>query len=364
MSKMRNNQGVVLLMTILILSGVLVVTLAAADLVMAGLKMNRLTGYSNLAFFASEAGMERAMWEARRNNYSLPEQSQEGVFENANIGNNSSYFVNYSSSTPYVTFQSICSYRGVKRSVEGAYLLGELPSCKPDCIGKNCGDDGCGGSCGSCAANEVCNLGICEAGEPASPSNLALSHTANNESFTVSWTAGSGNGGIGGCKMQFYTGSTWADISSAADVNCDTDLSEGAFTLNADGWKAHWNGTEVRLVRKSDLTAVGTFPQTLSCTTLSGSATPTPSIDEDCNGYWDNTTLVNCQPVCESWGCWFRYESWSIYPTCSGTSYGVHDICLYCELPLGCNGVGQNYYIGPGDACCVNYTQDCDTLYN
>ena len=34
--------------------------------------------------------------------------------------------------------------------------------CTPDCNGKACGDDGCGGSCGSCAGAELCNgLGTC-----------------------------------------------------------------------------------------------------------------------------------------------------------------------------------------------------------
>jgi len=43
-----------------------------------------------------------------------------------------------------------------------AYTL-SLQSCTPDCTGKVCGDDGCGGSCGECAANEQCNEhGQCE----------------------------------------------------------------------------------------------------------------------------------------------------------------------------------------------------------
>ena len=35
--------------------------------------------------------------------------------------------------------------------------------CTPDCIGKDCGDDGCGGQCGTCSTGEICNgSGICE----------------------------------------------------------------------------------------------------------------------------------------------------------------------------------------------------------
>ncbi|MEZ4266489.1 MAG: hypothetical protein R3F39_08930 [Myxococcota bacterium] len=33
--------------------------------------------------------------------------------------------------------------------------------CVPDCAGKQCGDDGCGGACGVCAEGDVCNDGLC-----------------------------------------------------------------------------------------------------------------------------------------------------------------------------------------------------------
>ncbi len=33
--------------------------------------------------------------------------------------------------------------------------------CTPACDGKQCGDDGCGGTCGSCAAGDECNAGLC-----------------------------------------------------------------------------------------------------------------------------------------------------------------------------------------------------------
>ena len=120
-NKTRNEKGVVLLLTLLILSSILVETLGASDLVMAGIKTNRLTGYSNIAFFASEAGLERALWEARQNNYALPDTDTSNVFSLGDLGNGSSYAVDYSSSTPDVTFKSIGNYRAVKRSVESIY---------------------------------------------------------------------------------------------------------------------------------------------------------------------------------------------------------------------------------------------------
>lgn len=116
----KNKQGVILLLTLFILSGLLIITLAAADLVLTGLKMNNLTGYSNLAFFAAEAGLERSLWESRKNSFSLPNDNQTGLFAQS-LGNNSSYSVDYAISPPDVTFKSIGSYRGVKRSVASTY---------------------------------------------------------------------------------------------------------------------------------------------------------------------------------------------------------------------------------------------------
>src|SRR5207237_587849 len=35
--------------------------------------------------------------------------------------------------------------------------------CTPSCSGKTCGDDGCGGSCGTCKSSETCSAGACVA---------------------------------------------------------------------------------------------------------------------------------------------------------------------------------------------------------
>ncbi|MFN7131849.1 MAG: hypothetical protein ACK4N5_07195 [Myxococcales bacterium] len=35
--------------------------------------------------------------------------------------------------------------------------------CRPDCSGRSCGDDGCGGSCGTCAEATSCQAGACVA---------------------------------------------------------------------------------------------------------------------------------------------------------------------------------------------------------
>jgi hypothetical protein len=49
---------------------------------------------------------------------------------------------------------------------------GSPPSgCTPRCDGRDCGDDGCGGSCGQCASNEVCDDGICLCAPACAPAN-------------------------------------------------------------------------------------------------------------------------------------------------------------------------------------------------
>ena len=40
-------------------------------------------------------------------------------------------------------------------------------TCTPQCAGRVCGDDGCGGTCGACTeANTYCAQGACAAGQP------------------------------------------------------------------------------------------------------------------------------------------------------------------------------------------------------
>lgn len=38
------------------------------------------------------------------------------------------------------------------------------PPCTPNCTGKECGSDGCSGSCGTCPTGETCQNGVCVGG--------------------------------------------------------------------------------------------------------------------------------------------------------------------------------------------------------
>ncbi len=55
----------------------------------------------------------------------------------------------------------------------GAYHVFETPDCTPQCAGKQCGDNGCGGICGTCCADQTCQGGQCAGGLGCAPSDQA-----------------------------------------------------------------------------------------------------------------------------------------------------------------------------------------------
>lgn len=72
------------------------------------------------------------------------------------------------------TIAAISSYGDIGCVESGSYARTELcaaffdgftqQTCTPQCAGKVCGGDGCGGVCGTCAADQVCSSGQCVAG--------------------------------------------------------------------------------------------------------------------------------------------------------------------------------------------------------
>ncbi len=225
----KNQTGVILLLTLFILSGILIITLGAADLVMSGIKMNRLTGYSNLSFFASEAGVERALWEARKNNFVLPDVDTPNIFS-FSLGNQGTYQIDYSTSSPNVTFTATGSYQGAKRSVESTYSTlggtGGANSCLPSCDGKDCGDDGCGSVCGTCGENELCLFGSCLADSRVY--TCADKPASNTEWNTVS------------LYIQTWNGSAWLPANSTTAYNATADTASCRYTC-ASGY--YWGGS-------------------------------------------------------------------------------------------------------------------------
>ena len=182
-----------------------------------------------------------------------------------------------------------------------------------------------GGTIASCSAPSV---------SATAPTALTLAQTSNHRDFTVSWTAGNGNGGAGGCRLQYYNGSSWVNLTYAT-YNCDATTANAAAQLNGDNFAATtWNATglQVRLERISDSASVGAFPQKVTCSSIAGSGVSTPLIDEDCNTQWDNT----------SGGTPYTYDfspNASPDPYCTTSGGTVSPGQAYsCPMPPSCNG--------------------------
>ena len=59
----------------------------------------------------------------------------------------------------FLSWNPVSAKKG-KGKGKGKKRRKKKPSCTPQCAGKQCGDDGCGGSCGICGA-VACNGAIC-----------------------------------------------------------------------------------------------------------------------------------------------------------------------------------------------------------
>ncbi|MCB9740881.1 MAG: hypothetical protein H6747_16565 [Deltaproteobacteria bacterium] len=89
--------------------------------------------------------------------------------------------------------------------------------CTPVCAGKNCGEDGCGGSCGSCAGDAVCNAaGYCVT-DPCKPDPCNGKGVCSGGTCTC--VTGFGGAGCGVCATG-YTGFPDCKPDLCFAVNC------------------------------------------------------------------------------------------------------------------------------------------------
>jgi Tfp pilus assembly protein PilX len=117
-----HRAGTALLMTILILNSIILISLAAAKLVVSGVKMSGAQAKSTKAYFAAEAGAERILYEYRQTHGNGCDYSEDQSFEanchfNKILFNNSSYQVDYSAGSN-VIFISAGAFSGLRRTVQ------------------------------------------------------------------------------------------------------------------------------------------------------------------------------------------------------------------------------------------------------
>lgn len=209
------------------------------------------------------------------------------------------------------------------------------------------------------------------------PTGLSLTHSANNKTFSVSWTAGSGNGGASGCRVEFQRGSDSAWVSLGT-VNCDVSgASVGVISLPGDGWNGGvaWTSRAVRLLRISDSAVVGNLGN-VTCSSKSNAGSSTPSIDENCNNVWDDSATVVVTPAvnysCTQYCHPYEDQVWSLAncagsvvttqtysggccrdtaadaEVCAGSSITTSFSCPFPNMPnfFGGNSVARRYLSG------------------
>jgi Tfp pilus assembly protein PilX len=112
--------GSALMLTLFILSAVMLIVIGGATTIASGLKMGRIQAYSTRAYFAAEAGAEKALYEVRQEGSVdlLNDEGKENIFGTTTLSIDSEYIVNYDKFQPKIIFTSIGSYRDTQRSVE------------------------------------------------------------------------------------------------------------------------------------------------------------------------------------------------------------------------------------------------------
>jgi len=151
--------------------------------------------------------------------------------------------------------------------------------CTPDCDGRSCGDDGCGGSCGACESGETCTGGACEC-VPETDAELCASAGRDCGSLTATDRCGTRRtiASCGSC-----TGRERCGAVTAGQCGC---VAESDATLCAS------RGATCGTVSVTDRCGVARTPRCGSC------AAP-----ETCGGGGTPNACGVCTPFCGSREC-------------------------------------------------------------
>jgi len=171
---------------------------------------------------------------------------------------------------------------GTKTCSEGSYgaCTGATDPRPTTCSGKDCGSDGCGGTCGTCTAPKTCNETTNNCTQPDA-----------NCSATTLWNcvlSATSSGGSSGTCANGYNGS------------CSYACNDGAWTRTTN------NCTQP----DADCSATTTSNCVLSATSSGGSSGICAngyngSCSYACSdGTWSQTTNNCCEPVDGDWGDW------------------------------------------------------------
>ena len=106
--------------------------------------------------------------------------------------------------------------------------------CQPNCAGKECGGDGCGGSCGSCPFTKTCKSGMCKPADPQPASGCpGPEDPVGDDCGALTWD---------GCcdhKGRLYycqLGQLYCIDCAAYAPECGWDQEHAWYECGTDGW--------------------------------------------------------------------------------------------------------------------------------
>jgi MYXO-CTERM domain-containing protein len=121
-------------------------------------------------------------------------------------------------------------------------------ACMPQCAGKQCGDDTCGGVCGMCAGNETCQAGQCmptgsSSSAVSSSSSAASSSSSSSSSAASSSSSASTGTGAGGASTTSSGQGGASTTGAGGSSNTTTGAGASSGTGMATGSGASGSGT-------------------------------------------------------------------------------------------------------------------------
>lgn len=139
----KKQEGVIaIVMTLLILASIIAIVVVTNTIILNNLSMNISQVDAIKAFYAGEAGIERILWEVRKNSFdfTVPGSPCNVVKKKIKVstggcnsigetitlaGNDSKFSLEYDYTTPTTTITSIGTYNKTSRNIEIKYEINE-----------------------------------------------------------------------------------------------------------------------------------------------------------------------------------------------------------------------------------------------
>ena len=221
---------------------------------------------------------------------------------------------------------------------------GQCAACAPACEGKACGDDGCGGSCGACEGTDHCVNGQCAACAPSCAGKACGDDGCGGSCGACEGTDQCVDGQCDGCQGLTYEGCcdvdgdavaiTWCQdgalqAQQCPDGSCGWNLQNGYYDCGFDGADPE-----------------GQFP--LACPWCAPGCDGKTCGDDGCGG--------SCGVCPEGTACGDTGQCEACAPSCDGKACGDDGCggsCGSCPSELECDEGA------PGGAACVSCAPKC-----